>query len=180
MQCYVQVLAEMVLCIALCRIVDNVVEDRHWVIGDWVGCVVAGLHTIGCSICISLGICVGMRHCVIVLGMLAIGRNKEKLMRWCYYSLFVFGILPCAMGMGGQFPEMLAYVRDPSNAETPTVKGTFPMVIIWYIFFLIAIQIHACSMYCAYYLVAAWQPVVTTTSSSTIQQSTSAADKKTE
>jgi len=113
----------------------------------------------------------------IVLGMLAMPKNKERLMMWCYYSMFATGVLPIAMGLGGQLPEFIEYIRNPNSTNTPTFRGTFPMVIIWYIFFLIALQIHGFSMYCAYQLVGTWQPVAVR---SAAEKKAEAAEKKTE
>ncbi|VDN43191.1 unnamed protein product [Gongylonema pulchrum] len=81
-----------------------------------------------------------------------------NLLRYHYYGQFILGILPCAIGLGGQFPELIDYLRDMKNSQSPTFRGTFPMVIIWYIFFVIALQIHIFAMYFSYNLVAAWQP----------------------
>lgn len=77
-----------------------------------------------------------------------------------YYSEFVFGILPCAVGLGSLLPELIDYLSDMENSQTPTFKGSFPMVIIWYIFFIVVLQIHIFSMYFSYHLLAAWQPQV--------------------
>uniref|UniRef100_A0A183V2P0 Protein jagunal-like protein n=1 Tax=Toxocara canis TaxID=6265 RepID=A0A183V2P0_TOXCA len=85
-------------------------------------------------------------------------RNKVSLLRVHYYGQFLSGILPCAIGMGGQLPELVDYLSDMEHSQTPTFKGTFPMVIIWYIFFLVAIQIHGFAMYFSYHLTASWQP----------------------
>ncbi|PIO66617.1 hypothetical protein TELCIR_11668 [Teladorsagia circumcincta] len=38
-------------------------------------------------------------------------------------------------------------------------KGVFPMVIIWYVFFAVALQIHGFAMYFSYHLAAAWTPM---------------------
>uniref|UniRef100_A0AC35GI48 Uncharacterized protein n=1 Tax=Panagrolaimus sp. PS1159 TaxID=55785 RepID=A0AC35GI48_9BILA len=82
-----------------------------------------------------------------------------KPMTYAYYGQFFTGILPCSLGLGSQFPELIAYIADPVNNETPTIKGSFPMVVIWFIFFLIAFQLHIFAMYFKYYLLAAWNPL---------------------
>lgn len=93
----------------------------------------------------------------ILFALAALPRNKVDMMRNHYYSQFILGILPCAIGLGGQVPELLDYLSDMKNSDTPTFKGTFPMVILWYIFFLIALQIHIFAMYFSHHLVVAWQ-----------------------
>jgi hypothetical protein len=94
----------------------------------------------------------------IILGLAAMPRNRATWMSYHYYSQFVTGVLPCAIGLGSQLPELVDYIRDPVGSQTPTFKGTFPMVIIWYLFFLVALQIHGFAMYFSYQLTAAWQP----------------------
>uniref|UniRef100_A0A1I7YZE2 Protein jagunal n=1 Tax=Steinernema glaseri TaxID=37863 RepID=A0A1I7YZE2_9BILA len=93
-----------------------------------------------------------------ICALLSFPKNKIQLLKYHYYGQFVLGIVPCAIGIGSQLPELFDYVSDPENSQTPTFKGTFPMVIIWYIFFLIAFQIHAFAMYFSFNLMAAWQP----------------------
>ncbi|KAK6017826.1 hypothetical protein OSTOST_16643 [Ostertagia ostertagi] len=41
----------------------------------------------------------------------------------------------------------------------PWEYGVFPMVIIWYVFFAVALQIHGFAMYFSYHLAAAWTPM---------------------
>ncbi|MFH4983839.1 hypothetical protein AB6A40_010548 [Gnathostoma spinigerum] len=94
----------------------------------------------------------------IVFGLASFPRNKVRLLRYSYYAQFVTGILPCAIGIGSQLPELMAYLRNMKDSQTLTLHHTFPMVILWYIFFLIAFQIHGFAMYCAYHLTIAWEP----------------------
>ncbi|KAE9549054.1 hypothetical protein FO519_007738 [Halicephalobus sp. NKZ332] len=96
----------------------------------------------------------------VIMALLALPKNNSKLMRTAYYGQFFSGILPLCIGLGSQFPELIDYIRDPSRTDIPTVKGSFPMVVIWFIFFLISFQLHIFAMYFEYYLLAAWDPVV--------------------
>ncbi|KAI6203446.1 Protein jagunal-like protein [Aphelenchoides besseyi] len=80
-----------------------------------------------------------------------------RLLRIQYYSQYIFGILPCCIGLGGQIPELIDYIFNMENSKTPTFKGAFPMVVLWYIFFLIAFQIHIFALYFSYHLLASWQ-----------------------
>ncbi|GMT19015.1 hypothetical protein PFISCL1PPCAC_10312, partial [Pristionchus fissidentatus] len=95
----------------------------------------------------------------IIVGLMSFSRNKVQLINKCYYLQFLLGILPVMIGMGSQIPEIVEYFRDPEGTNTPTFKGFFPMVFIWYIFFLIALQIHIFTMYFCHQLSAAWTPV---------------------
>ena len=138
------------------------------------------LRKTGSSVTLSLGVCLVYLHHPSGHGLLGnaeeqcefyffieifhIGRFihcfQVKLMRLAYYGQFFSGVLPLCIGLGSQFPELIEYIRDPSRTDIPTVKGSFPMVVIWFIFFLIAFQLHIFAMYFEYYLLAAWDPVV--------------------
>ncbi|KAK0426400.1 hypothetical protein QR680_009689 [Steinernema hermaphroditum] len=100
--------------------------------------------------------CLSFLPCIFAL--MSFPKNKVQLLKYHYYGQFVLGIVPCVIGIGSQLPELVDYISDPENSQTPTFKGTFPMVIIWYIFFLISFQLHAFCMYFSYNLMAAWQP----------------------
>ncbi|KAI6178686.1 Protein jagunal-like protein [Aphelenchoides besseyi] len=93
----------------------------------------------------------------IIFGFLSFAHNKARLLRIQYYSQYIFGILPCCIGLGGQIPELIDYIFNMENSKTPTFKGAFPMVVLWYIFFLIAFQIHIFALYFSYHLLASWQ-----------------------
>ena len=99
-------------------------------------------------------------------------RNKVKLNDAHYYAQFFTGILPCVAGFASQITELHDYIsNENSNTATfrvrflfivdsmPSFQGTFPMVIIWYIFFAVALQIHCFCMYFSYLLSSAWTPV---------------------
>ena len=92
----------------------------------------------------------------IIFALLSFSKNRVNLLSYHYYGQFLFGILPCAIGLGSQFPELMDYFTN-EKSQTPTFKGHFPMVILWYIFFLIAFQIHGFAMYFSYFLTASWQ-----------------------
>uniref|UniRef100_A0A7E4UPC6 Protein jagunal n=1 Tax=Panagrellus redivivus TaxID=6233 RepID=A0A7E4UPC6_PANRE len=98
----------------------------------------------------------------IVIALYAMPKNKVKPMTIAYYSQFFFGVLPCCIGLGSQFPELIAYIQDPSRADIPTVRDSFPMVVVWFIFFLIAFQLHIFGMFFQYHLIEAWSPATST------------------
>ncbi|KAK5980403.1 hypothetical protein GCK32_012459 [Trichostrongylus colubriformis] len=58
----------------------------------------------------------------IICAMLSFSKNKVKLINYHYYGHFVFGILPCMIGLGGQLPELLDYIKDQESSNTPTFK----------------------------------------------------------
>ncbi|KAI1713653.1 jagunal, ER re-organization during oogenesis domain-containing protein [Ditylenchus destructor] len=92
----------------------------------------------------------------IIFALLSFPKNKALLLSYHYYGQFVLGILPCAIGLRSQFPELWDYMAN-SESKTPTLKGHFPMVILWHIFFLIVFPIHGFAMFFSYYLTASWK-----------------------
>ena len=93
----------------------------------------------------------------ILLALIALPRNKLILLKLSYYSYFIFGITPCCIGLGGQVPELFDYIRNGEQSTVPTFSGHFPMVILWYLFYLAVFQVHGFSMYFTYNLLNAWQ-----------------------
>uniref|UniRef100_A0AC35TGR6 Protein jagunal n=1 Tax=Rhabditophanes sp. KR3021 TaxID=114890 RepID=A0AC35TGR6_9BILA len=91
-----------------------------------------------------------------VLAIFSFKKNQINLIRISYYGTFFVGILPCMIGLGEQIPEFYSYVVH-SDTETPMFKGTLPMVVIWFIFFIVAVQINGIAMYCSSILLNCWR-----------------------
>jgi len=115
----------------------------------------------------------------------ALSRNNERRLRQCYYGLFLFGLIPVAIGAGSKLPQLLDYLgygaeggAGPQSAER--FLG-FPMVVVWFMFFAVAFQVHAFAMYFMTHLVKAWQPASarqTTTPQTTTPHSASVSTEK--
>uniref|UniRef100_A0A914KX39 Protein jagunal n=1 Tax=Meloidogyne incognita TaxID=6306 RepID=A0A914KX39_MELIC len=93
----------------------------------------------------------------IILAIPSFQKNRLLLLKLSYYSQFLFGITPCAIGLGSQFPELIDYIRFGEQSKVPTFSGSFPMVILWYLFFLAVFQIQGFSMYFTFNLLNAWR-----------------------
>uniref|UniRef100_A0A914I5Y6 tRNA (cytosine(34)-C(5))-methyltransferase n=1 Tax=Globodera rostochiensis TaxID=31243 RepID=A0A914I5Y6_GLORO len=91
-----------------------------------------------------------------LFALLSFNRNKAILLKLHYYGQFVFGLMPACIGIGSQFPELVDFLRHGESSRTPTFKGHFPMVVLWYLFFIAIFQVHGFSMYFSYNLYGAW------------------------
>jgi len=111
-----------------------------------------------------------------VASLTALPRNNELRLRRSYYGFFLFGLIPVAIGAGHKLPQLLDYLGYGDASGGPQTAERFlgfPMVVVWLMFFAVAVQVHAFTMYFASNLVKAWQPrqlqqqATTTTPSST-------------
>ncbi|KAL3102148.1 hypothetical protein niasHS_003557 [Heterodera schachtii] len=92
----------------------------------------------------------------ILFALLSFPKNKPFLLKLHYYGQFVFGLMPACIGIGSQFPELVDFVKHGESSKTPTFKGHFPMVVLWYLFFIAIFQVHGFSMYFSYNLHGTW------------------------
>ncbi|VDP09611.1 unnamed protein product [Soboliphyme baturini] len=93
----------------------------------------------------------------LVLAYSSFARNNEYRMRLSYYGLVIFALIPLAFGAGSKLPELIRYVK---GGDARLFCG-FPLVVLWYIFFAVAFQVHWFTMYFEAQLVKAWLPVKT-------------------
>lgn len=94
------------------------------------------------------------------LAIAAIFRNREKFMRWSYVGQFCFAFLPIIFGTGSLLPQLWTYwkQRNSSSAENLEYFVGFPVVVLWFVFFAVALQVHGFEMYFTTQLVRAWRP----------------------
>jgi len=66
-----------------------------------------------------------------------------------------------AIGAGSKLPQLLDYLGYGDGSDGPQTAERFigfPMVVIWFMFFAVAFQVHAFTMYFVTHLVKSWQP----------------------
>jgi len=90
-----------------------------------------------------------------ILGLLAIRRNKAFLLKQFVIGSLVFGLLPVLYGICYLVPDLLEYwnVRDTKNRFLG-----FPVVLLWNMFLIIAVQLHGIALVLAWTLWHAWTP----------------------
>eukprot|EP00093_Oithona_nana_P009933 09933.XXX_29048_28710_1 [CDS] Oithona nana genome sequencing. len=71
--------------------------------------------------------------------------------------VFLFGLLPVGWCMIFYFSDLHAYCYEPQSKVYQTWKGR-PVFILWYIFAIVAVNVHGFEMMYAYTLKNAWAP----------------------
>ncbi|XP_022651105.1 protein jagunal-like isoform X2 [Varroa jacobsoni] len=92
------------------------------------------------------------------VGLSALRKNNAASMKIYVSGTFMFGIVPVLAAAFLYFSEMSEYIQTKSNV---TFWQGYPIAVLWYIFIVLAVQIHVFSLYFAIRLILAWQKVVT-------------------
>jgi len=91
-----------------------------------------------------------------LFGFLAIRRNTAFLLQQYIVGCFIFGFMVTIFAINQHLRELVEYWETSST--NLTFKG-FPMVVLWYFFLIIAVQVHACECYFGFQLLRAWDAV---------------------
>jgi len=78
-------------------------------------------------------------------------------MRIFQITTLVLGVLPILIGMGVHFSDAYAFISEDKKTKILKWMG-LPVAMLWYGFFLLALQAHSMQLYFSNVLVAAWQP----------------------
>uniref|UniRef100_A0A5S6QD67 Uncharacterized protein n=1 Tax=Trichuris muris TaxID=70415 RepID=A0A5S6QD67_TRIMR len=85
-----------------------------------------------------------------------------------FWEVFL-GLMPITVAAGLNVPQLMNYAK---RGQADEYFQGFPVVVLWYIFFTIAFQIHVFTMVFAMKLGTAWQPTVKVQSKSNSNTST--------
>jgi len=91
----------------------------------------------------------------VLFGYIAIRKNRVFLLQQYLIGTFVFGILPALFAIYSNFEDLLEYWETKTASEY--YKG-FPVIVMWYMFLMVAMQLHAFEVYFSYLLLKAWKP----------------------
>nr|CAI5858356.1 unnamed protein product [Callosobruchus analis] len=93
------------------------------------------------------------------LGLDAIKRNKIAPLRSYMIGLSLFGLLPLFYAIIYYFSDVWTYLRFEDEEELSQIHiwQGYPYGLLWYAFILLALQVHAFSLYFAWNLVTAWR-----------------------
>jgi hypothetical protein len=87
------------------------------------------------------------------IGYLSLGKNNLKLMR-IYYKGTIF------LGLGTVLATMLFNASDlwdyAQTKKTSNLYHDFPIIVLWYMYLLVVVQIHVFGIYFARILIRAW------------------------
>lgn len=94
-------------------------------------------------------------------GLLAMSKNHVTLMKVFFRGTVLFGLGTIMTTIIFNLSDLFTFKRLKSNnqldeAEPQTFLG-FPLLVLWYIFLIIMVQIHAFSLYMANVLLHCWQ-----------------------
>ncbi len=88
-------------------------------------------------------------------------------------GVIAFGLLPVVAGLVAHFPDVYAFVTTKSAKDMHTWKVRqasvhphslnilfqgYPVALLWYAFFVVALQVHCFEIYFAKTLIKAWSP----------------------
>lgn len=96
-----------------------------------------------------------------ICGILAINKNRVFLMKIFFHGTIIFGLGTIIITIIINLSELFTFKRLKNNhqldeLEPQTFLG-FPLLVLWYIFLIITVQIHAFSLYMANLLICNWQ-----------------------
>lgn len=87
-------------------------------------------------------------------GLVALRRNRVFLVQQYFIGTIVFGLGPVLYATLSMIDELLDYWD--TRESTMTFFG-FPAVVLWHLFLLIALQVHAFGLWSAWTLMGAWK-----------------------
>lgn len=88
-----------------------------------------------------------------ILGYFSLGRNRTNLLKIYYYGNIVLGLGPVLCTILFSASDLLQYAE---KKKTESDFNGFPLIVLWYIFLFIALQIHALGVYNARVLLKSW------------------------
>jgi hypothetical protein len=88
-----------------------------------------------------------------ISGFISLNRNRLKLLKFYYYGTLLVGLCPILFTMLFNATDLWDYVQKKDSKNS---FNGFPVIVIWYIFLFIAIQIHLFGIYFARILIRSW------------------------
>ncbi len=88
-----------------------------------------------------------------ISGYLSLARNRIKFLKIFYYGHVLFGLSPILFIMLFNASNLWDFVQKKTNSST---NNSFPVIVVWYIFLFIAIQIHIFGIYFSRILLKSW------------------------
>ncbi|KHJ47739.1 hypothetical protein D918_01896 [Trichuris suis] len=93
----------------------------------------------------------------LLTAMASIPKNDFVRIRRAYFLIVFLGLMPITVAAGLNVSQLMHYAK---HGQAEEYFHGFPVVVLWYIFFTIAFQIHVFTMVFATKLGTAWQPAV--------------------
>jgi len=93
----------------------------------------------------------------VFFGYVAIRKNRVFLLQQYLIGTFVFGVLSSLYAIYSHFEDLLEYWE--TKTATEYYKG-YPVIVMWYMFLMVAMQLHIAEIYFSYLLLKAWKPEI--------------------
>jgi len=90
-----------------------------------------------------------------ICGFLALAKNRIFLMQQYIIGIVIFGIVPLLAALYYHLDDLLEYIHVRKAAM---LFHGLPVIVLWYIFLTLTVQLHMFSVYVAYLLLKAWKP----------------------
>ena len=88
-----------------------------------------------------------------LMGYLSLYRNNLSLINLYYKGTIIFGLGPVLTTMLLNASDLLEYAQ---TKQTSNLYHDFPVIVLWYMYLFVVIQIHAFGIYYARVLIRAW------------------------
>ncbi|CAF0919420.1 unnamed protein product [Rotaria sp. Silwood1] len=96
-----------------------------------------------------------------ICGLLSLNKNRVFLMRICFRGTLLFGLGTIVTTIILNLSELFTFKKLKSSHKLDEIEPQkflgFPLLVLWYIFLVITVQIHAFSLYMANVLLCSWQ-----------------------
>lgn len=88
-----------------------------------------------------------------LVGYASLGKNRLKLLRFYYMGTVLLGLAPVLSTMLFNATDFLEYAQTKKTTHT---FHDFPVIVLWYMYLFIVVQIHALGIYFARQLIKCW------------------------
>ncbi|KAI3386569.1 hypothetical protein SNEBB_009485 [Seison nebaliae] len=92
-----------------------------------------------------------------IVSLTTLSRNNYSLLKYCYYGVLSLGLCTSICVILINAPVLYDYVMDKESTNLPLLFGSIPILIIWYFFLAIAIQVHVLSLFFISQLLGCWK-----------------------
>ena len=96
-----------------------------------------------------------------ICGLLSLNKNKVLLMKLFFRGTVLFGLGTIITTIVFNLRDLFIFKKLKTNHQLEEIEPQtffgFPLLVLWYIFLIIAVQIHAYSLYMANVLLGSWQ-----------------------
>lgn len=94
--------------------------------------------------------------CSSFVGLSAIKKNQSSLIQVYFAMINLFATVPVVLALMIHFTEFYSFCTSDDTDNVTTWRG-YPLAVLWYVFLLVAGQVHICSLIFSYRLLNSWK-----------------------